>query len=391
MLKNVLDSDNQAIKSVIRLIKEKGPLSRVDISKQLNISKPTLTRIIEKLMEADILKEKGLAVSTGGRRPILLQFNEDCSYAIGVELGRSEIKLALTNLIGRCLFYSTATAASNSSLTTISKLVKTLMKEAINETNVNPAYILGVGVGMPGPFNEKPDGTISPPNFYGLREIALKEKLEQELHYPVTIDNDANIAALAEKWFGAGVDSSCFAFVMADVGVGTGLVVNHDLYRGENGEAGEIGHSTIDVNGERCVCGNVGCLETFVSIPAILKKLKNRLDDERTDLFAEELSLESIPKAHRNHSLLAKEILEETGFYLGVGITNVINLYNPEKIIIGGKVGKLHPLIRETIRNPVNERVIGSNGKRTPIVTSTLKGGVVQGAAALVIHHTFFQ
>lgn len=396
MLQTIKNSGHHNMKNVITFVREKGPLSRADISEQMEIPQPTMTRIIEKLVNANIFKEKGLGSSTGGRRPVLLEFNQNCAYAIGIELGRSDIKVALTNMNGDLLSFRMKETTPNCTIDDIVILVKSSSKQVMQETSVNPSLVLGVGVGMPGPLNETEDGRISPPNFYGEVQVPLKEKLEQELAYPVTIDNDANVAALAEKWFGTGKEISHFAYLMADVGIGTGLIINHDIYRGMNGEAGEIGHSTIDVHGEQCSCGNYGCLETFCSVPAIINRLKRRLkvsSHAERSLFADnpdDIRIEDISAAIKNGSVLAKEILEESARYLGVGIANLINLYAPKSVIIGGKIGTLHPVILEEVKKVVQERVIGSTGKRTNIFVSELTSGVVLGAAAMVMHRTFY-
>jgi predicted NBD/HSP70 family sugar kinase len=389
------NSNNIIMKNVIKLVREKGTLSRVDISEQMVIPQPTLTRIIDKLVKANIFKEAGLGHSTGGRRPILLTFNENCSYTFGVELGRSDVKVALTNMNGHLLSFRMKETDHNGTISDIISSVKEMLADIIEETRVEPSLILGVGVGMPGPLNETEDGLISPPNFYGEKSVPLRAMLEKELNYPVTIDNDANVAALAEKWFGKGIEIDHFAYVMADVGVGSGLIVNNDIYRGMFGEAGEIGHSTIDVFGDKCSCGNYGCLETFVSIPAIIEKLKSRLkvSEKEKSLFEKELEdikFDDLTHAYRKGSVIVQQLLEETGQYLGVGIANLVSLYAPHSIIIGGKVGVVDPIIIEKVRESIRSRVVGHRGKETNIFSSDMQRGVVLGAAALVIHHTFY-
>jgi glucokinase-like ROK family protein len=399
MLKMIMENSNHNntnTKNVIQFVREKGPLSRVEISEQMAIPQPTMTRIIEKLINGNILREQGLGTSTGGRRPILLSFNENCSYAIGVEIGRSDIKVALTNMNGDLLSFAMEETKPNESIDEIILKVKGIVGRVLAETGVEHSLVLGVGIGVPGPLNESADGRISPPNFYGEDDVPLKEMLERQLNYPVTIDNDANVAALAEKWFGLGKEARNLVYVHADVGVGSGLIINNDIYRGKYGEAGEIGHSTIDVFGKKCSCGNYGCLETFVSIPAIVDKFQNRLKlssaDERKP-FTEsinDLKFDDILSADRKGSALAQQTLKEAGQFLGVGIANLTNLYAPDLVILGGKVGTAHPMILKEVRETVKTRVVGSKGKGVKVVTSDLDSGVVSGAAALVIHRIFY-
>lgn len=393
---NKINRYSKNTRSVIKYVREKGPISRANLSVQMNISQPTMTRIIEKLVKAKILKETGLGTSSGGRRPILLEFNKNCSYAIGVELGRSDIKVALTDLEGNLLSFVMKETTQQYTIKDIVQLVEDSIKRILYKTEIDASYVLGVGVGMPGPLNETGDGRLSPPNFYEEDDVALKDILENKLSFPVTIDNDANVAALAEKWFGKGMEVENFAYIMADVGVGSGLIINNDIYRGINGEAGEIGHSTIDVFGEKCTCGNYGCLETFISLSAILNRFKKRLKlstkaehsmfHQDTDL----ITFEDILSASEKGSTIASQVLEETGLYLGVGIANLINLYAPETVIIGGKIGSSHPLIIKKTEEILQTRVTGIRGRNTKVFQSDLQNGVVLGAAALIIHRTFY-
>ncbi|MDY0393500.1 ROK family protein [Virgibacillus halophilus] len=369
----------------------------MDISNHMAIPQPTMTRIIEKLISANILHEQGLGTSTGGRRPILLTFNESCSYAVGVEIGRSDIKVALTNMNGDLLSFTTKETRSDEAIDEIVLKVKKTVDKVLADTGIERSLILGVGIGVPGPLNELEDGRISPPNFYGETDIPMKEMLEEQLDFPVTIDNDANVAALAEKWFGQGKGIANFAYVHADVGVGSGLIINNDIYRGRYGEAGEIGHSTIDVFGKRCACGNYGCLENFVSIPAIIDKFQNSLRHLPTDnqhpftKRIEHLNFEDVLQAVDEGFGLAQQVLKETGQLFGAGIANLINLFAPNVVILGGKVGTSHPLFHKEVTETMKTRVLGSKGKDVKVVVTDLNSGVVSGAAALVIHRFFYK
>jgi glucokinase-like ROK family protein len=383
------------IKRIIKLIREKEHISRVEISEQMNIPQPTITRIIDELLKENILKEDGLGHSTGGRRPVLLTFNHQCYYSVGVELGRSDIKVALTDLDGKILSLRMKETKRTEKITTIINLVKNALSEIVEEAQIDRSRLLGVGVGLPGPLNETEDGLISPPNFYGEKDIPLRDLLQEALQFPVIIDNDANVATLAEKWFGKGIGYNNYVYVMADVGIGSGIIINGNLHRGLYGESGEIGHSTIDIFGEKCSCGNYGCLETLASIPKIEETVKRKLKmdhQEKESAFAKEIeavSFEDIVSALQRGSATAKQTFEETGRFLSVGIANLINLFAPEIVIIGGKLGLSDPILLEAIKANFRARVLGSGGKTIDIVTSDFKEGVVLGAAALVINDTF--
>jgi predicted NBD/HSP70 family sugar kinase len=383
------------MKRVVEFVRKNDSVSRVEISEGLNIPQPTVTRIVEELLKGNILKEVGLGQSTGGRRRVLLTFNEKCYYAVGVELGRSSVKMALTDLDGNFLSFRMKGTSGRETIFQIVQYVKNSLEEMMKETGIDRSLVLGIGVGLPGPLNEIEGGYfISPPNFYSEKLITLRSILDETLDFPVMIDNDANVAALTEKWFGKGKNSKNFIYVLADVGIGSGIIVNGNLYRGLNGEAGEIGHSTVDLFGEKCSCGNYGCLETLVSIPkielAVQKKLKIAPEKER-NLYGEtidSITFHEIVSALKNHSAIAQQTFEEAAQYLGITISNLINFFAPEMVIMGGGIGFV-PHVLEVVKSTVATRVLSLGGKRIPIVSSEFRDGVVLGAAALVINDTF--
>ncbi|GIM47940.1 xylose repressor [Collibacillus ludicampi] len=383
------------MKRVVEFVRKNDSVSRVEISEGLNIPQPTVTRIVEELLKGNILKEVGLGQSTGGRRRVLLTFNEKCYYAVGVELGRSSVKMALTDLNGKFLSFRMKGTSGRETIFQIVRYVKNSLEEMLKETGIDRSLVLGIGVGLPGPLNEIEGGYfISPPNFYSEKMITLRSILDETLDFPVMIDNDANVAALTEKWFGKGKHLKNFIYVLADVGIGSGIIVNGNLYRGLNGEAGEIGHSTVDLFGEKCSCGNYGCLETLVSIPkieeAVQKKLKIAPEKER-NIYGESIdsiTFHEIVSALKNHSAIAQQTFEEAAQYLGVAISNLINFFAPEMVILGGGIGFV-PYVLEVVKSTVATRVLSIGGKRIPIVSSEFRDGVVLGAAALVINDTF--
>lgn len=390
------DNSLGSIPNIIKLYKERGELSRVDVSNILNIPQPTITRCIDKLIKSNVLKETGYGRSSGGRRPILLKFNESCAYSIGVEIGRSILKVALTNLNGHILSIRMKVTNLNWNINEVLNYIKEVIDELLIETAIERSKVLGVGIGLPGPLMETESGYISPPNFYS-GDIPHPSVLKDKFNFPVIIDKDANVAALSEKWFDKGIGFSNFAYVFADAGVGSAFIVNNDIYRGGFGEVGEIGHTTIDIYGEKCSCGNYGCLETKVSIHAIKKLIgeKIKLNRSEQDYYfpkknLNELSIKDMKSAYHEGSSIVKDVFEEVGILLGVGVVNLINLVGPEIVILGGRVGLIGPIIQKAISRVVSERAIGIKGKKTPIILSNQDHGIVIGASALVIHNLFY-
>ncbi len=379
---------------IINLVRDNGPISRIEISEKVKVPKPTVTRIINKLIKMNILKENGLAPSSGGRRPVLLEFNKNCYYSIGFEIGRTSMKLALTNMDGEILAFKESSYQLNDLIDDILQFAKGAVNEVIEEAKVDADLLLGMGIGLPGPVYIRDNKILKSPNFMQGKENDLPELLHQHFNFPIQFDKDSSVAALAEKWFGKGIGKSNFVYVMADEGIGCGIFLKHELYRGIHGEAGGLGHTIVDIFGKECTCGNYGCLETFVSQKIIIENVKSRLklaSTEERELFdsMDQISMSSISEAVEKGSSIAMQTLKEAGLYLGVGLSNVISYYDPEVIILGGAIGASHPILKEATSESINQRVIGTYGKQIEVTISEIKESAVLGAAALIIDDHF--
>lgn len=380
---------------IMKIIKEKGPISRIEISEQTNITKSTITRITEELLKDNIIVEQGTAPSARGRRPMLLTFNPTCYYAIGVQFGRQKVAIALTDLDGNILASRNRLFDFSEKFQTVLDFIHGSIDEVMDEADIQLERILGIGIGLPGPLNESQDGTISPPNFYDQQHIPLRDLFEKRHNLPVFLDHSSNVAALSEKWFGKGKGTHHLLYVFVESGIGAGLFIGGQLYRGINGEAGIIGHTTIDYDGVLCSCGNYGCLETLATIDHVEATVKKRLklgSEKERRLYPaciEDIRLADVIRAEQHHSFIAAQIFEETGRYLGVGIANIVNLFDPQLVIIGGKLGLASPRIMEGIQETLKNRTLSHKSKRIPVLASELENPVVLGASALVIDDAF--
>ncbi|EKN64162.1 ROK family protein [Neobacillus bataviensis LMG 21833] len=379
---------------LINFIREQGPISRVELSKRLGISQPTVTRMIEKLIQEQLVIENGLGHSSGGRRPVLLSINRTCCYSIGIEIGRSAVKMAITDLSGNMITYQIKETNNKGSMTDIILYIRESTEKMLVEEKIDQSKLLGVGIGIPGPINESREGFITIPNFYDVTNVPLRRMLQNAFTIPVTLDVNANVAALAERWFGKGVRSNHFVYIMADAGIGSGIIVNGELHRGNHRESGLIGHSTVDMFGDRCSCGNYGCLETLVSTTKIIKNVCDQLEinPHEKQLFfenRENLTFEDIVFSLQSGSSITQKVVEEAGQFLGIGVANVISFFDPEMIVIGGRLIQLGDIFLDALRKAVQSRVVGTGGKYTPIMVTDSYDGVVLGAAALVINEAF--
>ena len=205
------------------------------------------------------------------------------------------------------------------------------------------------------------------------------------------MDNDANGGAIAEKWWGAGRGVSNLVYIKLGVGVGSGLIVNDQVFRGTGGTAGEIGHTAIDPNGPPCRCGNLGCMESYVGVPALLELAKSKLSQyPKSDLNNTKISIDTIIAGVQELDPLALEVVREAGKYLGISISNLLNLVNPEIIVLGGDLIQAEAVFLDEVKTAAFNRSISKVADETSIITSELGEDVIPiGAATLVIFNAF--
>ncbi len=264
---------------------------------------------------------------------------------VGVDIGGTKIKEALYSANAALLDHLTfSTRAEHTWPDTVKKLIDNI-KAILIKNKVKVADLGSIGVVAPGPLDIYTGVILNPPNLPGWRNVPLKEILEQEFECPVKLDNDANVGALGELYFGAGKNNDNLVYITISTGIGGGIIIDRKLYRGWNSLAGEVGHFTIDPAGPICRCGQVGCLEAFASGPSLVRQMKEKLKGEPDTIFRkvvpddlEHFSARDVLKAAREGSSLANEVLEVAIKYLALGISIVNYIVNPEKFILGGGV-----------------------------------------------------
>ena len=279
----------------------------------------------------------------GGSIPSLAKF-VFMKYIIGIDIGGTKISIVLATHTGKILakdrFPTQKWRRAKKSIQDICKSIDMLLRSK----KLTRRALLGIGIGVPGPVNPQNEMIERSPNLEGWAGLPIKKMLTRAFGCPVFVDNDANAAVLGEKYFGAGRGLSNFAYVTVSTGIGSGIVANGRLMQGASGSAGEFGHMTIVVGGEPCACGKRGCLETYASGRSIGKFAKRALQKGRRSkipLFCKrkgEITGEAVSKASAAGDRLAIQIREQAADYLGVGLGNLMNVLNPERIILGGGV-----------------------------------------------------
>ena len=304
---------------------------------------------------------------------------------IGVDLGGTNTRTALVARSGDILEkQKEETLAAEGHEKVIAKLIRNIDRQRANADQYG-RRVAAVGVGAPGVIHEQTGVVVKSPNFPDWNDLPLKQILERELKLPVFIENDANAAALGEQWRGAAKNIRSMIFLTLGTGVGGGIVLDGRIWHGADGMAGEVGHMTIIPDGRTCGCGNRGCLEMYASSRGIVMTFKAMCAGEHLDVEdRQEITSAQIYQAARNGNTMAHLVMKDMGRYLGIGIANLINIFNPEMVVIGGGVKDAWDLFVDATREEVRKRAFAYTAERTKIVPSMLgdDAGTV-GAAAV--------
>ncbi|MCM3611597.1 ROK family protein [Planococcus sp. MERTA32b] len=342
---HVVKEGNKSL--VLNKIIDCSPISRASVASEVGLNKGTVSSLVNDLLEDHLIYESGPGVSSGGRRPVMLLFNDTAGHSIGIDIGVNYLLGILTDLSGNIVLKKEVTFKDLSYEEIEAKLFA-VIDYLQASAPASPHGIIGIGVGVPGIVDN--DGSILLAPNLNWKNLNLQAILEEKYSLPVIIENEANAGAYGEKKFGAGTECDNIVYVSAGIGIGVGLILNGELYKGSNGFSGELGHMTIQIDGETCRCGNKGCWELYASEQALITQAEPMglplADHEEFDLT----NLQALAAAG-NKDVIA--LFEQTGDYLGVGINNIINTFNPQQVIIGNRLASA----KELLELPLNNRV----------------------------------
>ncbi len=382
---------------VLNIVRQHGPISRADAARMSQLYPATVSSIVNDLIAEGFVREAGLGDSTGGRQPVMIELNRGVYVACGASIEAGRMRVCLTDLDARVLERAERPLMWQEGPRKNLADIASAVQEIIRRAEVPSEKVLGVGVVYPGPVDTSTGTILASPHMPGWGGFSLRAALEDELHCDILVDNDANAAAWGEKWFGAARGYSSFLYIMADYGLGGGIVIDNQLYRGRNSDAGEFGHMTVDIDGPQCKCGNFGCLDAMASGAAIARKMTSDLkrgaetlcrDLVRGDIEA--TTMDVVLEAAARGDAHSRALIEESGRYVGIGLANLVNCLNPELIVVGGQLALRSSLFFQSARETARRRAWPALGKDANIVLSTLGGDAcVVGAASLVLTQVF--
>lgn len=382
-------------KNILKIVMDMGPISRIDISRKLKISRPTTSAYIGELIEDGLIEEIGKSDSTsaGGKKAVLLQFNHKAGYILGVMIGVKNIRIALTDLGSNIIdAIKVSTEEWLGPDAVIDKLVRNA-KEIIKKSRIRKDDIIGIGIGATGLVDSREGKVYFSPNLSGWNNIKLKEIIEKKIDLPAFIENECRVQAIAEKKFGLARDIKDFVCVETGTGIGTGVFIDNKLVCGNKGMAGEVGHIITNLGGKRvCHCGNVGCLETLCSTNSLLEDVINDIkkSGKSSKYGKKKLELEDLISLYKQGDKVVTGNVENNARYLGIGISNAIKMFNPEIIIIHGDVIRFGEKYLKKVKDSISKNTFPKVKDNYNIKFSEMGDNVgIIGAATIVFENIF--
>lgn len=398
-MENLFKSSGQSIgveqkkighkKQIIRIIYFKGPVSSAELTRNLPLSTPKINSLLQELISEGLLKELGPGDSSGGRRPAIYGLVEDGFYIVGITINIYRTIISVFNASNREISGPHNVSVSMQRDFNMFTQINEKLQEILNILNIPRQKIIAVGMEMPGLVNQ--EHGMNKTYFPEIENLHLKIAAVFEI--PVFFDNDARIRTFAEQQFGLARDRQNVLMVHADWGIGLGLILNRQLYTGKSGFSGEFGHIPMIENGELCHCGKRGCLEAIASVAAIARNARRGLEAGHSSLLLnlvegdiQKIDANLVMQAARSGDQFSISLLTEAGQWLGKGITVLVQVFNPEVIIVGGKLAEAGQFLKAPINQALFTYANPDISNDTEVIFSVMgvKAGTI-GAAAFAI------
>ncbi|MFB9338767.1 ROK family transcriptional regulator [Actinoplanes octamycinicus] len=353
-------------------------ISRVEIAELTGLTPQTVSGIVRRLIGEGIVREDGAAVSNGGKPRTKLRVNAAAGLAVGVHFDPSELSCVVADLLGRPLATRQQPVRPGATPGEVVAAVTGLVDEVLGTAGVDRGRVLGLGLATPGPIDQTLGSLVGPPQLLGWTRVPIKDMLAAATGLPVTLDNDATAAAIGECWAGAGRGVADFAYFFFGAGVGGGLILGHQVYRGGSMNAAEFGHQSVQPGGPACYCGNRGCLERLISPKALV---------EATGLA----DYDAVRRAATAGDPLDVAAVEAAAGHLATAVVNVANILDIDLVVLGGHgLRHLEDRFRTAVAEALATRPLARRIRAVRVEVSPLGAdAAVVGAAALVLHTTY--
>ncbi len=389
----VVRPENSQQARLLRLLRDSGPRSRAQLGDAVELSRSRLAVELERLEGLGLVETAGPAASRGGRRSSIVRIARSTRF-LGVDIGATSIDVAVTDGELRVLSHEAEPIDIRQGPEVVLRRTLELVGK-LRAGDVSPGFV-GAGAGVPGPVSFREGVPVSPPIMPGWNRFPVRETLAAELGCPVLVDNDVNIMAMGEKHAGIAKSVDDFLFVKIGTGIGCGIVVGGEVYRGVSGSAGDIGHIRVDDDGPICMCGNTGCLEAFFGGAALSRDALGAARSKRSEELARRLAdvgtltAADVADAAAAGDPVAVGMIRDGGRWVGQVLAGLVSFFNPGLVVIGGGVAGIGHILLAEIRGVVYRRSLPLATGNMPIALSELGGeaGVI-GAARLISDHVF--
>ena len=370
--------------NIYKVIEQYKPISRVEIAKVSSLAPASVTKITRQLMESGLITEVELQVSTGGRRAISLAPNSDNINIIAIKLGQNLLSIAHYNLSGEKGLNKQITIPKKESCQMLTDFLIGEIAKFITQPTLINEKISAISLTISGLVNPKQGVVISTPT-YPFDHFPLANEIEKAFNIPTFIGNHTRCRALAENYFGATKHCQDSILISVHHGVGSGVIIDNKVLLGKNCNIGEIGHIQANPLGKACYCGNIGCLETEVSDTAILNKVKEAISaGKKSVIDSDNLDINAIYLAAANGDQLCQSITEQAANYLGKSIAILVNLLNPEKIILAGKIITAGDIFFDTVKACIKSQTLPDFNNKLEVIGSELSSDITIAAFALI-------
>lgn len=383
------DSENK--KNILRIIYREGGISRNDLIERTGLSLPTVIKFVTEFIGDNAVEEFGTLESTGGRKSSRLRVKPDFAYIVGIDVGAYSIKLGVVRINGEIVEkeimpWDQEISAGDASLDKLCTKIQGLLDKHGKDN------FIGIGTGISGMVDRK-GNVIFCPNISGWDGISIVEILQQRFGVPVFADTSSRCMALAEQWFGAGKGVENQVFVSIGYSIGSGIIVDSQVFKGSGGFSGELGHTQVSEDGIRCTCGNYGCLELYATLPMIIQDVKKRIEAHNGYSPIKTMipgvggiNRDVMAQALEKGDKVVYEAVMDVGRLIGIALANLANILNPELIILGGGVIENFPVIVGKIERTIKERALVTIQQSLSVRKSLLGwDGPVKGSAVMVI------
>lgn len=390
---NQVQLKNYNRRSVLNYIRKNRTATKAGLASVTGLTFMAIKKILEELEGLGLIRCDEMEGGGVGRKAVSYAINENYRYTIGIHINKFVTSVAVLNLCGDVVEVKRfSMLKENQSQNAFMEQVIESVKEVVRKSGIAKEMFLGIGVGVPGPVDVQNGVVLTPPNVPMLNYLPLKDILEERFDCKVYVQKDTNVIAFGEYWYGDDKDTYDLTYIDVDMGIGSGSIIDGRINIGANSIAGEFGHITLDLNGPLCNCGKKGCLEAMSSGLAVLRDLKGEVEkDPKHPLYEkrEHLKIEDVFEMADKRDLLTISILNQSAYYVGVAISNLINVLDPRRIVLGGILIQKYPRYFEIAQDVANSNKV-KGAKNTQMSVSHLRENAGVIGAGEVVADQFF-